>query len=76
MSGTDPASASTSLAWSMRFRLSRSHVTAAPAMATEPSSAYCRGVSGPSWNATVVRRPCVEGTTTSPVLSNMKHPVP
>ena len=43
LSATDAARASTSEAEPMSLRLSRSHCTAAPAIATEPSRAYIAG---------------------------------
>lgn len=55
---------------------SLSHVTPAPAMAMAPSKAYSTGRSGPSWNATVVRRPWAEGTAVGPVFRRRKPPVP
>ena len=59
-SGTERASASTSSASSMSPSSSRSHCTSDPATATEPSSAYVVGASGPpSRAATVVISPCV-----------------
>ena len=76
VSGTDAASASTSDARSITPRLSRNHCTPAPAMATEPSSAYAGAASAPNRHATVVNNPCEDGTGAAPVLSSMKHPVP
>ncbi len=48
LSGTPPARASISEAAEMSPRLSRSHCTPAPAMATDPSRAYAAG-SPSSW---------------------------
>mmetsp|Transcript_544 Transcript_544/g.1208 ORF Transcript_544/g.1208 Transcript_544/m.1208 type:complete len:347 (+) Transcript_544:148-1188(+) len=75
-SGTLAASPSISFADLMIPRLSLSHDTAAPAMATLPSSAYWGGASLPSWNAIVERSPWLDGTSWDPVLRSMKHPVP
>ena len=57
--------------------LSRSHCTPAPAMATEPSSAYAVSACAPRRQHTVDRSPRVEATgAPGPVLSSAKHPVP
>ena len=76
VSGTVAASASTSDARSITPRLSRNHCTPAPAMATEPSNAYAGVAVAPNCHATVVSKPCEDGTGAGPVLSSMKHPVP
>ena len=60
----------------MISRLSLSHFTAAPAIATDPSSAYTGLAPLPNWYATVVSSPCVDLTGTAPVLYSIKHPVP
>uniref|UniRef100_A0A6B0UUE8 Putative secreted protein n=1 Tax=Ixodes ricinus TaxID=34613 RepID=A0A6B0UUE8_IXORI len=73
---TVSASFSTSELLLMMDRLSLSQRTAAPAMATEPSNAYCTGRFGPSLYATVVRRPWFDCTISSPVLYKRKQPVP
>ena len=58
-------------------RSSRSQLMSDPATATDPSSAYVAGTSGPpSRAATVVMSPCFEWTGASPVCINMKQPVP
>mmetsp|Transcript_1349 Transcript_1349/g.5497 ORF Transcript_1349/g.5497 Transcript_1349/m.5497 type:complete len:250 (+) Transcript_1349:415-1164(+) len=75
-SGTEAASGSTSLADRINPRLSLSHWTPAPAMATLPSSAYAGVASLPSRHAIVVSSPCLDSTTFPPVLRSMKQPVP
>ena len=59
----------------MMPRLSRSHWTSAPAMAIAPSRQYTAGWS-PSFHPTVVSRPDFEWTSSVPVFSSMKQPVP
>ena len=76
VSGTLEATGSTSSGPPMRPSWSRSQLTARPPVATEPSSAYWVGASFPSWKATVVSRPCVEGTMEVPVFMSRKRPVP
>ena len=71
----DLAIASVSAASWMIPRLSRSHCTAAPAMAMDPSRAYTAGASA-SLYPSVVRSPCLEGIARVPVFSSMKQPVP
>mmetsp|Transcript_25962 Transcript_25962/g.42871 ORF Transcript_25962/g.42871 Transcript_25962/m.42871 type:complete len:256 (-) Transcript_25962:213-980(-) len=73
---TDPASTSISDADPIKPRLSRSHCTARPAIATDPSSAYITGAFGPSLKQTVDKRPCVLGHTLLPTFMSMKQPVP
>ena len=75
-SGTDDANGSTSEADFMTPRLSLSHWTPAPAIATLPSNAYTGLASLPSRHAIVVSSPCVDSTFSSPVLRSMKQPVP
>jgi hypothetical protein len=53
---------------------SRSHCTALPATNALPSSAYV--VLPPMLHATVVSRPCLDGTASLPVLTSKKAPVP
>src|SRR6187551_2030130 len=74
VSFTCDISFSTSADAVIAFKPSRSHCTAAPAMNTEPSSAYV--VLPPIFHATVVSSPFSDGTGLSPVLSSMKQPVP
>jgi hypothetical protein len=71
---SERASASVSSASSMMPSPSRSHCTAAPAMNTEPSSAYARSPRGP--HAEVVSIPWRLGTRFSPVCTSRKAPVP
>ncbi len=75
LSSTERASGSTSAADEISPRLSRSHWMSAPAIATDPSSAYTGGAL-PRRYPTVVSRPCQLCTIRSPVLRSMKQPVP
>ena len=75
MSSTWPASASLCAAPLMMPSWSRSHCTAAPVTAIDPSSAKMAG-SAPNLKHTVVSRPLVERTMSVPVFSSRKLPVP
>ena len=75
MSGTLAASISISPAPLMIPSWSRSHCTAEPVTAIEPSSAYTGSLS-PNWYATVVSSPCWLRTSSAPVVMSRKLPVP
>ena len=75
MSLTLIARDSTSELSSIIFRLSLNHWTAAPAIDTDPSSAYC-GLLPSIWYATVLSKPLLEYTISDPVLVSAKQPVP
>src|SRR5262245_21588049 len=75
LSDTLAANGSTSDADRMISSWSRSHCTADPVTATDPSSAYTGGAPSSAYPS-VVRRPEGDGTMARPVLSSRKLPVP
>jgi len=75
LSPTVRARVSISGALVIRPSWSRNHCTSEPVIAIEPSRAYWAG-SPASWYATVLSSPWVERTSSVPVLSSRKLPVP
>src|SRR5438445_4829517 len=74
VSGTSRASCSDSDAWVISLNPSRRHWIAAPAMKTQPSSAYTSSPRGP--HAIVVSSPCRDSARRAPVFRSKNAPVP